>query len=140
MDLPADLTELRLDERVDVLSGRIHCVEPPEHLAHLGKLGLVEESRGVQTLRVQERPLDVVGQELRVVGLQKLPYGRRELAADASGPERHSPPSSASGVCRCCSSIRRESAMSFTCTASCPIRSAAVNAVALRSMLRRSGS
>ena len=140
MDLPADLAELRLDERVDVLGGGIHRVEAAEHLAHLRELGVVEESRGVQALRVLKRSLDVVGQELRVVGLHELPHGRRELTADTTGPERHSPPSSASGVCRCSSSIRRESSMSFTCTASWPIRSAAVNAVALRSILRRSGS
>ena len=134
MDLAADLAELGLDVRVHVLRRRIDRVEPRQRLAHLGELRVVEDPGGVQPLGVQQRALDVVRQQLRVVGLQEVPHLRRELRADASRPERHS------GTCPCRSSIARVSAMSFTCTASCPIRSAAVNAVALRSMLSRSGS
>ena len=39
--------------------------------------------------RVDPRPLDVVGEELGVVGLDELPDLGRELALDASRPERH---------------------------------------------------
>ena len=105
------------------------------------QLGVVEVAGGVQALGVEQRAPHVVGQQLVVGGAQELPYLGRELRpTDPTRPERHSPASSARGRCAWAESIRRESAMSFTCTASWPIRSAAVNAVALRSMLSRSGS
>ena len=89
VDLPAHLAELRFDEGVHVLGGRIDGVEPGERLAHLHQLGVVENAGRVQALRVQQRALHVVRQELVVVGLQELPDLRRELRADASRPERH---------------------------------------------------
>ena len=89
----------------------------------------------------------VVREELRVVRAQERPHLRRERRADAAGPERHGPSSSGSGAScrdsrsrRCSSSMRRESAMSFSCICSCPIRSVAVKTVALRSIDSRSGS
>ena len=104
-----------------------------EPLGDVGELVVVEDARCVQPLSVQQRRLQVVRQQLGVVGLEERPRLRRQLARDAPGPQRHSDhPSSASR--------RRASVMSLILTASCPIRSAAVNAVALRSMLSRSGS
>ena len=134
VDLPPHLTELGLDERVNVLGCGIDRVERGQRLPHLRELGDVEDPGGVQPLCMEQRARDVVGQQLGVVGLQEAPDLGRELRADATGPERHS------GRCPWRSSIARVSAMSLICTASCPMRSAAVNAVALRSMLRRSGS
>src|SRR6185437_3425327 len=134
MNLPTDLPELRLDEGVHVLGTGVDRVEPAERVANLGELGVIEDPRGVQALGVDQRSLDVVRQKLGVVRLQELPHLGRELRADPSRPERHS------GTCPWRSSIARVSAMSLICTASCPMRSAAVNAVALRSMLSRSES
>ena len=137
VDLAPDLTELRLDERVHVLSGRIDGVEAAEHLAHFRQLVVVEQPGGVEPLGVQQRSLHVVRQELGVLRPQELPHLGRELRADPSRPERHA---LSSGTCPCRSSIWRVSAMSLICTASWPMRSAAVKAVALRSMLNRSES
>ena len=52
-----------------VLRGRIDRLEPGEGLPHLGELGLVEQPGRVQPLGVQQRSLDVVRQQLGVVGL-----------------------------------------------------------------------
>src|SRR5205823_11690791 len=110
--------------------GRLDRLEPR---ADLRELVVVEDPRSVQPLRVQQGRIEVVGQELRVVAAQERPNRRVEPRADARRPESHSDrPSFAS--------IARESAMSLICTASWPMRSRAVNAVALRSMLRRAGS
>ena len=133
MDLAADVAELALDRRVHVLVGGVDRVDRGELLGHFGELGVVEDPRLVQAARVQQRRLQVVGQQLRVVGAQEGPHLRCEARRDASGPERQIDHPS-------CASIARESWMSLICTASWPIRSAAVKAVALRSMLRRSGS
>ena len=89
----------------------------------------------MQSLRVQLRRLQVVGQQLGVVGVQERPRFGRQLGADPAGPQarcQSDHPSSAS--------IRRASVMSLIFTASWPMRSVALNAVALRSMLSRSGS
>ena len=81
---------------------------------------------------MEQRALDVERQQLRVVRVQEVPDLGRELRLDTAGPEGHSvQPSSASSL--------RASVMSLIFTASWPMRSAAVNAVALRSMLSRSG-
>ena len=90
MDLPADLAELALDRRVHVLVRRIDRLDRFELRGHLRELAVVEDARGVEPLRVQQRRLQVVGQELRVVGAQEVPHLARELSADASRPERHS--------------------------------------------------
>ena len=137
LDLPPDLAELRLDERVHVFGRGVDRVETAECLLYLRELAVVEDSRSMQALGMQERALHVVRQQLGVVGLQELPHLGRELRAHPSRPERHAP---SSGTWPWRSSIRRVSAMSLICTASCPIRSAAVKAVALRSMLKRSAS
>ena len=85
-----------------------------------------------EPLRVQERALQVVGKQLGVVRVQEVPDLGGELRIDPAGPQRHIvQPSSARSL--------RASVMSLIFTASWPIRSAAVNAVALRSMLSRSG-
>src|SRR5258706_6857625 len=129
-----------------VLRRGIDGLETGERRLHLGKLRVVEDPGTVQAVRVHERRLDVVRQQLGVVRLEELPHLRCELGAYAARPERHSPPlpSSSAGAsrwrCRDCASIARESAMSLICTASWPMRSPAVKAVVLRSMLSRSGS
>ena len=132
VDLAADVAELPLDRRVHVLVGGIDLLDHRELLGHLRELGVVEDACGVQTLGVEQRALDVVREQLRVVRVQEVPDLGRELRLDAAGPEGHrDQPSSASSL--------RASVMSLIFTASWPIRSAAVNAVALRSMLSRSG-
>ena len=93
VDLPPDLAKLGLDVRVHVLGCRIDGVETAERVPDLGELRIVEDSRGVQTLGVQQRALHVVRQELGVVGLEELPHLGRELRADPSRPERHMPSS-----------------------------------------------
>ena len=133
VDLAADRSELPFDRGVHVLVGGIDVVDRREAFGHLGQLVVVEDARSVKPLRVQQRRLQVVRQQLGVVGEQERPCLRRELALDAAGPERHSEYPS-------CASIRRASVMSLILTASCPMRSEAVNAVALRSIDRRSGS
>ena len=100
----------------------------------LGEFLVAQESRRAQPLRVQQRAAEVVRQKLAILRRDELPDLGRELALDAARPERHS------GVYPRRSCIARVSVMSFTCTASWPMRSAAVNAVALRSMLSRSES
>ncbi len=47
VDLPSDLAELGLDERVHVLGGGIDGVEAAECLAHLGELAVVEDPGSV---------------------------------------------------------------------------------------------
>ena len=133
MDLASDVAELALDRRMHVLVGGIDRVDRRQLVGHLGELGIVEDPGFVQAARVQERRLQVIGQQLGVVGAQESPHLRCEARRDASGPERQIDHPS-------CASIARESWMSLIWTASWPIRSAAVKAVALRSMLSRSGS
>ena len=106
MDLPADVAELALDRRVHVLVALVDLLDRGELLRHLGELRVVEDPGCVQALRVQQRSLQVVGEKLGVVGVQELPHLRRELAADAAGPQRHSDHPSFS-------SMRRASVMSF---------------------------
>ena len=133
VDLAADVAQLPLDRRVHVLVGRVDPFDRRQLLGRLGQLVVVEDARGMQALRVQQRALDVVGQELRVARVQEVPHLRRELSLDPARPERQiDHPSSASSL--------RASVMSLIFTASWPMRSVAVNAVALRSMLSRSGS
>ncbi len=136
MDLAPDRPEQPLDRAVHVLVarfeiGRVDVGEPRQHVC---ELVVVEQPCRVQALGVQARPLDVVEEQLGVLRLDELPHlGRERGLADPSGPERHrTTPSSASS--------RRASVMSLILTASWPMRSAAVNAVALRSMLSRSAS
>ncbi len=93
VDLPPDLAELGLEERVHVFGSGVDRVEPAERLTHLGELAIVEDSRGVEPLGVQQRALHVVRQELGVVGLEELPHLGRERRADPSRPERHRPSS-----------------------------------------------
>jgi hypothetical protein len=88
VDLPADLAEAALDQRVDVLVARL-VLELREHSLRLLQLVGGEEPGGLEPARVHERRPAVVGKQLRVVGLEELPHLRRELLADASGPERH---------------------------------------------------
>jgi hypothetical protein len=133
MDLEADVAELPLDRAVHVLVRRLQLLDRRELCGNFRELVVVEDPGGVQAVRVHECRLEVVRQQLGVVGAQERPDLGRERRLDAARPERHSGrPSFAS--------IARESAMSLICTASCPMRSRAVNAVELRSMLRRSGS
>ena len=132
MDLAADVAELPLDRRMHVLVGGIDLVDRRQLLGHLCELGVVENARRVQPFGVQQRALEVEGQKLGVVRVQEVPHLRRELRIDAAGPQGHI-------VQPSCSSSLRASVMSLIFTASWPIRSEAVNAVALRSMLSRSG-
>ena len=154
VDLAPDRPEQPLDRRVDVLvlaeERGAFVRDRRQPRLDLGQLRVGEDAGDVQTLRVQRRRRAVVRQQLGVLGAQERVDLRVERDAGACGPERHSAGPSWSGLARdaggscrsrrCAASIRRESAMSLICTASCPIRSAAVNAVALRSMLSRSGS
>ena len=135
MDLPADRTEQPLDRAVDVLVGRLEVVRPDlgEPSLDLGQLRVVEEPGGMQPACVEPRARTVVRKQLCILRLDVRPHLGCELGIDARGPERHSDHPSRS-------SRRRESVMSLSLSASWPIRSAAVNAVALRSMLNRSGS
>ncbi len=136
MDLAPDRPEQPLDRAVHVFVARLEIgrldVGEPGH--RVGQLVVVEQPCGMQALGVQARSLDVVQEQLGVFRLDELPHlGRERRLADPSGPERQrTTPSSASR--------RRASAMSLIFTASWPMRSAAVNAVALRSMLNRSAS
>ena len=110
VDLAADVAELALDRRVHVLVALVDLLDRRELLRHLGELCVVEDPGRVQALRVQERALQVVGEQLRVVGVEEVPDLGRELAADAAGPQLHS-------VHPSFSSMRRASVMSliFTC-------------------------
>ncbi len=91
MDLAAHLAEVALDRRVDVLVGleQVAGADQGESLLGLGQLVVAEQAGGMQAVRVDQRPLDVVGQELGVVCAQELPHLGRQLAADPAGPERH---------------------------------------------------
>ena len=150
MDLPADVAEQPLDRRVDVLVVGLEVVGPDrrEPRLDLGQLGVAEQSRRRASRPAWSSvPCEVVGEQLVVVRARRNAHtSGASSAADASGPERHAPSSSGSAAGGgepqrgAAASIRCVSAMSLTCTASWPIRSAAVNAVALRSMLSRSGS
>ena len=133
VELAPDLAELALDRAVDVLVALVDAGDRIEPAQRLGELVVVEDPGRVQPPRVEPRRLEVVRQELEVVAAQERPHRGRELRLDPCGPERHH-------VHPSVSSIRRESAMSFTCTASWPMRSVAVKAVALRSIESRSGS
>ena len=133
VDLPPDVTELALDRRVHVLVVLGDLLDRGEPLGHVGELRVIEDPGRMEAPRVQERRLQVVRKQLRVVCVQEVPHLGRELGADAARPHRHSSHPSFS-------SIARASATSFHLTFSCPIRSAAVNAVALRSIDSRSGS
>ena len=94
MDLPSYLSELRLDERVHVLGAGIDGLESTERLAHIRELSVIEDAGRVQPLGVEQRALHVIGQQLRVVGLEELPDLWRKLGTHASRPERHSAGSS----------------------------------------------
>ena len=136
MDLAADGPEQALDRAVHVLVGRLEVgrLDLVEPLLGVGELVGREEARLVEPPRVQARALDVVREELVVLRLDERPHLGRELGlADAARPERAQidHPSF--------SSIARASVMSLIFTCSCPIRSAAPNAVSLRSIDRRSG-
>ena len=134
MDLPAERAEQPLDRAMDVLVVRLEVVgaDLREPCLHLGQLGVVEEAGGMQPPCVEPGALAVVRKQLRVFRLDVRPDLGRERRVDASRPERHSDHPSRS-------SRRLESVMSLSLSASWPIRSDAVNAVALRSMLSRSG-
>ena len=135
VDLPAERPEQPLDRAVHVLVLRQEVVEADlcEPLLDLGQLGVVEEAGGVQTVGVEPRALEVVRQQLGVRRLQVLPDLRRERGLDTARPQRaHSSTPSRS-------SMRRASITSLIFTFSCPIRSAALNIVALRSIESRSG-
>ena len=80
MDLPADVAELPLDRRMHVLVCRIDLFDRRQFLLHLRELGVVENARRVQAVGVQQRPLDVVGEQLGVVRVQEVPDLGRELA------------------------------------------------------------
>jgi hypothetical protein len=123
VDLPADLAEQALDRRVDVLVGLLEIVERDRRKPLFGvrELGVGEEARRVQPVRVEQRSLEVVGQQLVVVRAQEAPDFGRERGPDAARPERHFPSSSGSAgrLSRLCSiSIRCVSAMSLVCTVS----------------------
>ena len=60
----------------------------------------------MQALGVRPRRLDVVEEELRVVGAQERLDLRREPRSDAAGPERHA-----------CASLRSRAAASSTSSA-----------------------
>ena len=92
VDLPPHLAELALDRRVHVLVGVVDLVDRSEPLAYVGELDVVEDPGRMQALGVQLRRLEVVRQQLRIVGAQELPRLRRELAPHTSGPESHSKP------------------------------------------------
>ena len=134
VDLAAERAEQPLDCAVHVLVCRLEIVRADrrEPLLDLGQLGLVEEPGGVQPMRVQTCALEVVRQEVGVGRLQVLPDLRRERRLDATRPQRHSSTPSRS-------SIRRASITSLIFTFSWPIRSEALNIVALRSIDSRSG-
>ena len=150
VDLAADVAEQALDRRVDVLVGGLEIVDgdPGEAPLDLGELVGREQPGCLEPRGVDQRSLQVVREQLVVGRAQELPHLRGEGRPDAPGPEGHCPSSSGSSGAgggeslsfRCVSSMRWVSVMSLICTASWPIRSPAVNAVALRSMLSRSGS
>ena len=132
----AELAEVRATlatlETVDPAAEDVHSFIEAE-LGDVGQLVVVEDPRRVQAPRVQQRRLQVVREELGVVGPQEVPDLRRELAADTPGPELHSSTPSLA-------SIARASATSLILTLREPMRSDAENAVALRSIESRSES
>ena len=116
MDLAADLAELPLDRRVHVLVGGVDLFDRRQPLGHLCELGVGEDAGGLEALRVQKRPLEVVGEQLGVVRMQEVPDLGAELRVDPAGPQRHIvQPSSARSL--------RASVMSLIFTASWPMRS-----------------
>ena len=60
MDLPPDLAELALDRGVHVLVVLGDLLDRREPLRHVGELRVVEDPGRMQTLRVQQRRLQVV--------------------------------------------------------------------------------
>ena len=133
MDLAPDLAELALDRRVHVLVGGIDRVDRRELLGHLGELRVVEDPGLVQAAACSSVACRSYGSSSASSARRNAHTSGASPVADASGPERQIDHPS-------CASIARASWMSLICTASWPIRSAAVKAVALRSMLSRSGS
>ena len=147
VDLAADVAEQPLDRRVHVLVGRDRSSTSiaASCSVDLGELGVVEDPGGVRAARRAAACPGCRTGAARRRARAGTPTPRARAGADASDPERHGPSSSGSTSVRrepqlrCAASIRRASAMSLILTASWPMRSAAVNAVALRSMLSRSG-
>ncbi len=142
VDLPADRAEQPLDGGVHVLVlaevGGALLGDRREPRLDVGQLAVVEDADRVQPLRMHGGRCAVVRQQLVVLGAEERVHVGIERDAGAGGPERHAGTSSSGWPYA--SRNRRVSAMSFDCSASWPMRSAAVNAVALRSMLSRSGS
>jgi hypothetical protein len=149
VDLAAYVAEQPLDRRVHVLVGGVEVFDGDrsEPFLDLGELAGREDAGRCKPVDVDQGPLDVVGEKLVVLRTEELPDLGGEASPNPARPQCQEPSSSgsegggggASRRRRCVSSIRCVSAMSLTCTASWPIRSAAVKAVELRSMLRRSG-
>ena len=92
VDLAADVAELPLDRRVHVLVRWIDRLDRRQPLGHLFELRVVEDPRRVEPLRVEQRALDVVRQQLGVVRVQEVPDLGCEPRPDAAGPEGHSRP------------------------------------------------
>ena len=93
MDLPAELPEQALDRAVDVLV-RVEVRrrvdgDLGQSRLHVGELGVGQQAGRVEPLRVLDARLAVVGQELRVVGVQEGPDRRVERPVDTPRPEGH---------------------------------------------------
>src|SRR5207253_6996332 len=89
VQLPPHRAELTLDRRVDVLVLGAGRRDPREALLDRAELVGGEQPGVVQAPRVLGRRLQVVRQQLLVVGAEELPDGRRETALDPAAPERH---------------------------------------------------
>jgi hypothetical protein len=91
MDLPPDRAEQPFDRRMHVLVRLLdhRRNERREPLLDLGELVGVENPGDGETAGVEPGPLDVVAKELGVGRLDEGPHLGRELALDASCPERH---------------------------------------------------
>ena len=98
MDLAADVAEQALDRGVDVLVCVVDVVDGDRREAFLDFAELVgrQEARGLEPPCVDERALDVVGQQLVILRAQERPDLGSEAGSDAARPERHG--SSSSGA------------------------------------------
>ncbi len=119
MDLAADVAEQALDRGVDVLVGLVELVDRVASASRTSASSASSRMPGrLEPLGVDQRPLEVVRQQLVVLRAQELPHLRRERARRPVPPRAsqrmHLEPLVEASIV---------SAMSFTCTASWPIRS-----------------
>jgi hypothetical protein len=83
MDLPADISERPLDQRVHVLLARL-VFELAENVLGFSQLVVRKQPGGVQPACVNRCSPAVVGKQLRVVGREESLHLRDQFAVDTS--------------------------------------------------------